>query len=103
MECRKCSSLLICSLLFSATVLAAGVDSEGVLRFSLGGEVSVLNPILSTDSVSSGVDGAIFSGLVTVNEKLEMVPDLAEHWDVSKEGKIWTFYLRKNVMWHDGV
>lgn len=103
MECRKFSSLLICSLLFSATVLAAGVDSEGVLRFSLGGEVSVLNPILSTDSVSSAVEGSIFSGLVTVNEKLEMAPDLAERWDVSRDGKVWTFHLRKNVKWHDGA
>jgi peptide/nickel transport system substrate-binding protein len=90
-------------LLLSATVFAGGIDAEGVLRFSLGGEVSVLNPILSTDSVSSAVEGSIFSSLVTVNEKLEMVPDLAERWDVSNDGKTWTFHLRKNVKWHDGA
>jgi peptide/nickel transport system substrate-binding protein len=103
MDLRKYSSLLICSLVLQAVVLAAGIDRDGALRFSLGGEVSVLNPILSTDSVSSAVEGAIFSGLVTVNEKLEMVPDLAERWDISKDGKTWTFHLRKNVKWHDGV
>jgi peptide/nickel transport system substrate-binding protein len=84
-------------------VLAGGIDRNGTLRFSLGGEVSVLNPILSTDNVSSAVEGAIFSGLVTVNEKLEMVPDLAERWEVSNDGKTWTFHLRRNVKWHDGV
>ena len=78
-------------------------DAEGVLRFSLGGEVSVLNPILSTDTSSSAVEGVIFSGLVKVNEKLEMVPDLAKRWEVSKDGKVWTFHLRKEVKWHDGA
>jgi peptide/nickel transport system substrate-binding protein len=90
-------------LALQAVVLAGGVDLDGTLRFSLGGEVSVLNPILSTDNVSSAVEGAIFTGLVAVNEKLEMIPDLAERWAVSPDGKTWTFHLRKNVKWHDGV
>jgi len=78
-------------------------DPNGTLRFSLGGEVSVLNPILSTDTTSSAVESSIFSGMLKVNEKLEMVPDLAERWEVSKDGRTWTFYLRKDVEWHDGV
>jgi peptide/nickel transport system substrate-binding protein len=78
-------------------------DPNGKLNFALGGEVSVLNPILSTDTTSSAVEGMIFSGLIKFNEKLEPVPDLAEKWDVSKDGKIWTFHLRKNVLWQDGV
>ena len=78
-------------------------DPEGVLRFSLGGEISVLNPILSTDNVSSAVEGTIFSGMVTFNERLEPVPDLATGWSVSKDGKTWTFKLRQDIKWHDGV
>lgn len=103
MAFRSCLSLLICSLLISATVFASGVDPEGILRFSLGGEVSVLNPILSTDTASSAVEGTIFTGMVKVNEKLEIIPDLAERWEVSKDGKVWTFRLRRDVKWHDGV
>ena len=103
MALRKFSILVICSLALQAAALAGGIDRDGTLRFSLGGEVSVLNPILSTDSVSSAIEGAIFSGLVTVNEQLEMVPDLAESWAVSQDGKVWTFHLRRNVKWHDGV
>lgn len=77
-------------------------DPQGKLVFSLGGEVSVLNPILSTDVPSSVVEGAIFTGMTKINENLEVVPDLAKSWKVSKDGKIWTFYLRKDVKWHDG-
>jgi peptide/nickel transport system substrate-binding protein len=77
-------------------------DPNGKLVFSLGGEVSVLNPILSTDTSSSAVEGAIFTGLARVNEKLEIIPDLASSWKVSKDGKVWTFSLRRDVRWHDG-
>ncbi len=77
-------------------------DPNGKLIFSLGGEVSVINPILSTDSTSSAVEGAIFNGLITFNESLKAVPDLARSWIVSADGKIWTFNLRRDVKWHDG-
>jgi peptide/nickel transport system substrate-binding protein len=102
MAFRRSSILLICSLILSGAVFAAEIDQEATLRFGLGGEVSVLNPILSTDTSSSAVEGAIFTGMVKFNEKLEPVPDLAERWDVSGGGKVWTFHLRRNVKWHDG-
>jgi len=77
-------------------------DPNGKLIFALLGEVSILNPILSTDTASSAVEGAIFTGMTKINEKLEVIPDLARSWKVSKDGKIWTFYLRRDVKWHDG-
>ena len=61
-----------------------------------------LNPILSTDTTSSAVEGTIFSGMIRFDKHLEPKPDLATRWKVSKDGKIWTFYLRRDVSWHDG-
>jgi peptide/nickel transport system substrate-binding protein len=49
------------------------------------------------------VEGVIFTGMITFNENLEPVPDLAKSWSVSKDGKVWTFKLRQDVKWHDGV
>ena len=103
MASRKFLTLAICSCVLATLLSAAEINSEGVLRFSLAGEVSLINPILSTDTSSSAVEGAIFSGLVKVNDKLEMVSDLAEKWEVSPDGKVWTFHLRKGVKWHDGT
>ena len=77
-------------------------DPNGRLVLALGGEVSVLNPILSTDTTSSAVEGTIFTGMITFNEKLEVVPDLARSWEISEDGKVWTFHLRQDVKWHDG-
>src|SRR3989338_3716075 len=49
-------------------------DPNGRLVLSLGGEVSVMNPILSQDTSSSAVEGTIFSGMVRINEALEVIP-----------------------------
>ena len=78
-------------------------DPNGKIVFSLGGEVSTLNPILASDSASSSVAGPIFNGMVRIDENLNVIPDLARSWKISKDGLTWTFYLRRDVMWHDGV
>ena len=63
----------------------------------------ILNPILSTDSASSDITDMIFSGLVKVNPKLQIVPDLCDTWTVSADGKIYTFKIRHGIKWHDGT
>ncbi|MCK4244975.1 MAG: ABC transporter substrate-binding protein, partial [Candidatus Omnitrophica bacterium] len=42
------------------------------------------------------------NGLVKFDEDLDLAPDLAESWDVSAGGKVYTFHLRQGVKWHDG-
>jgi peptide/nickel transport system substrate-binding protein len=44
----------------------------------------------------------IFSSLTEINERGEIVPALARDWDVSEDGLVYTFYLRRDVVWHDG-
>lgn len=79
------------------------VKNDGTLVFALAGDVSVLNPILSSDTASSAVEGVIFAGLTKINEDLEIVPDIAKSWTISKDGRTYTFYLRDDVYWHDGT
>ncbi len=50
----------------------------------------------------SGGDKRVFSGLVSFDTKLNLTPDLAERWDVSADGTVYTFYLRQNAKFHDG-
>jgi oligopeptide transport system substrate-binding protein len=44
----------------------------------------------------------IFGGLVRLDDDLEPAPDIAERWEVSNGGRTFTFYLRKDVAFHDG-
>ena len=67
------------------------------------GEPSVLIPMLAGDSASHAVAGLIFNGLVKYDKDLTITGDLAESWDISKDGLVITFHLRKGVKWTDGV
>jgi peptide/nickel transport system substrate-binding protein len=66
------------------------------------GDASNLIPVLATDNASHSISGLIFNGLVKYDRDLNIVGDLAESWDISKDGLIITFHLRKGVRWHDG-
>jgi peptide/nickel transport system substrate-binding protein len=66
------------------------------------GDASNLIPLLATDNTSHSISGLIFNGLVKYDRDLNIVGDLAESWDISKDGLVITFHLRKGVRWHDG-
>lgn len=48
-------------------------------------------------------DKRIFSGLVAFDPQLNLTPDLAESWDVSPDGMTYTFHLRQNAEFHNGL
>ena len=49
-----------------------------------------------------GGDKRVFSGLVSFDPSLRLTPDLAERWEVSPDGTVYTFHLRQNAKFHDG-
>lgn len=63
-----------------------------------------INPILAQSYADADIDlsSLIFSGLLKYNENLQIVPDLAERYEISEDQKTYTFYLRHGVKWHDG-
>ena len=67
------------------------------------GEPTVLFSVLASDSPSHEIAGLIFNGLLKYAPDLSLVGDLAERWDISDDGLTITFYLRKGIMWTDGV
>jgi glutathione transport system substrate-binding protein len=66
-------------------------------------DVISLDPQDTNDNASYGPEKLMFEGLVGFNEKMEMVPQLAERWEASPDATTFTFYLRKGVKFHDGT
>lgn len=77
------------------------VHGDALITGSIG-EASNLIPILSSDQASSSVSGMVYNGLVRYDKNLKLEGDLAESWEVSKNGLVITFHLRRGVKWHDG-
>ena len=70
---------------------------------NLSADPTTMNPVLKADDDGHMVYQNIFDGLLELNYNSEIIPGLAETWDVSDDGKEYTFHLAKNVKWHDGV
>ena len=61
-----------------------------------------LDPAISSEMSSHLYVMQIFSGLVKFDSELKPVPDLAERWEISADGKTYTFYLREVAKFQDG-
>ncbi|MDF9409560.1 MAG: Periplasmic dipeptide transport protein precursor [Pelotomaculum sp. PtaB.Bin013] len=81
------------------------LKQEGdTLIYARSGDSVTLDPAMSQDEESYKVISNIFEGLVRFKPgTTEVEPCLAEAWQVSADGREWTFYLRKNVKFHDGT
>lgn len=78
-------------------------DFGGEYVEGLIGSPQYVNPLLAqTNDVDMDLSKLIFSGLFKYNEKRELVPDLALKFEVSEDKKIYTVYLKDNLVWHDG-
>ena len=67
------------------------------------GNPRYVNPLLaSSNDADSDIAKLVFSGLMRTNAKGAVVPDLAASYEISADGKTYTFHLRDGVQWHDG-
>jgi len=102
------SALILCSLLLAGCQCSSQPapptpvpQGEGVLNL-YGVDPHTLDPGVSGETTSHEYIMQIFSGLVRLDDNLEPVGDIAERWDLSEDGQTYTFYLRKDVKFHDG-
>ncbi len=109
---RKIIYLLIAVIILTATAWGyylywknseeipqyGGTYKEGVL-----GEPRFINPLLSpANEVDMDLVRIIYSGLFKYDGKGEIIPDLAQEYQISPDGKVYTITLKDNISWHDG-
>jgi ABC-type transport system substrate-binding protein len=61
-----------------------------------------IHPLFSSSGVEQGVERQMFGALVRMTDKLTPIPDLAEKIDVSPDAKVYTFTLKKGLVFSDG-
>ena len=87
-----------------ARVTVVVPDVGGTYIEGLVGNPQYANPILCQyNQVDRDLCSLVFNGLTKLNERGEAVPDLAEGWEISDDCLVYTFHLRRDVRWHDGV
>lgn len=74
-----------------------------VFRIGNGAEPKEMDPATATGAPEGKILDSIFEGLVTLDPfTMEPIPGMAESWNISKDGKTYTFKIRKDAKWSDG-
>lgn len=78
--------------------------SQQILRIPLPvSDFATLDPGQTTDLYSADAIYAIFTGMVQLNDQLQVVPQMATNWDHTPDGLTWTFHLRSGLQFSDGT
>ncbi len=81
----------------------SGPQYGGTLRFALSLSLDTLDPAFNVLSASYVANYAIYDFLFRLDQQSNVLPGLAESWDISSDGKSITLRLRKGVQFHDGT
>lgn len=98
---------LIAILAVGAVILGAVTATSSknrTLVYVLSSDAVSLDPLEANDTTSWDIISQIYEGLMKFRPgSLEVEPNLASHYEVSKDGLVYTFYLQKNVQFQDGT
>ena len=79
----------------------AGKAGGGTVTLNFEQEPKTIDPQLTTDTTATKINALIVEGLTRQDETGAPVPGIAEKWDVSEDGLVWTFHLR-DAKWENG-
>ena len=103
---RKMLYVVLAMFLFFPAIYvptADAQDEEMLFVMAYGSDIGELNPLLWRSERSHWYDMLVYDSLVSYDENLDMIPWLAESYDVSADGLTITFEIRDGVTWHDGT
>lgn len=86
----------------SSAANASTSKTADVLTVDNQDDAPTIDPAMSRDATSSRVINDLFEGLVSFDQSNNSIPGLAEKWDISPDGKTYTFHLRDGLKFSDG-
>lgn len=95
--------LIHISLLLISCDVSKKKEGKSVFRYNSESGITSLDPAFASTQDNVWAVNQLFNGLVQLDSNLEPVPCIAKSWNISENGKIYTFDLRKDVYFHDDV
>ena len=95
---------IICALLAAAMLLSLtsclGRGAGKSITYAIDASPSTLDPQYASETGAKIVINNVFEGLVRMNADGEIIPGIAENWEISKDGLTYTFKLQKDTEWY---
>lgn len=76
------------------------IDDSKVFRLNRYDNVSSLDPAFARTKANNWMTNLMFTGLVNFDDSLHIVPEIAKSWEISDDGKTYTFLLRNDIFFH---
>lgn len=96
------TSLLLILISVNNKFLISIPEKGGTLIEGVIGTPRFINPVIANSNVDRDISSLIYSGLTKENENGEIIPDLADRFEISEDGLIYDFYLKGDAIFHDG-
>mgnify|MGYP004701782637 CR=1 FL=1 len=77
------------------------VEGKTVFKYNEVAGITSLDPIYARNQANIWVTSQIFNSLLQFDDELNVVPGIAQQWDISEDGLVYTFFLRDDVYFHD--
>jgi oligopeptide transport system substrate-binding protein len=87
-----------------ALILSCSGDGQtriNIFRYNESKGIPTLDPAFARNQTIIWPVNQLFNGLVQLDDKLHVRPCIAHRWEISGDGKVYTFYLRGDVFFHD--
>lgn len=100
---KKPVVLLLLGLMIQLTACNQTTSNQHKTVFNINLEegLTSLDPAFCRNHYTIWMDNQIFNGLVQINDSLKVTPCIAKSWQVSTDGRLYTFHLRNDVYFHD--
>ncbi len=98
----KAMALAMAFLFLGLSACTSQNRMPGYIYFRIAADPSNLDPAMITDVTGGSIAAKLFNGLVRIGPGLKIIPDMAQSWDVSKDGLSYTFRLKKGVKFSNG-
>ena len=102
MRLGRRSVLGLAALAVASLVAAPAASAETTLKVALHSDLKIIDPVWTTALITTHHGMMVYDTLFSLDEKLQVQPQMVDKWSVSDDKLTWTFTLRDGLEWHDG-
>ena len=92
--------LLLVLMVASCQKGTSNFNDSQVFRYNEHSNITSLDPAFAKDQRNIWAVNQLYNGLVQLDDSLQVKPSIAKNWDISEDGKVYTFSLRDDVYFH---
>jgi peptide/nickel transport system substrate-binding protein len=96
-----CCIFLICITLFISCHSDKSTSKKTTFNLNLDEGLTSLDPAFCRNKNTILMDNQLYNGLVQIDDSLKVIPCVAKSWDISADGRTYTFHLRNDVYFQD--